>query len=316
MRHFTRDRSPFRVRLACVKHAASVQSEPESNSPVQICSKDLRWTEIRISKFLPVRYSLVNEPRRITRREAVVYAASFSLSTSFFSFRESFFAAPPGQLVGVKETYVSFSNPRQELFCHPGKFPSPSPLRTWPVRWRERLYAPFRPHRQAFFRKKFCILARSRRYLSPHAGRTRQDTGIPLCRFPVFRPTMPAFPLCRGTKHRVPFLLADQGRQAFTLRGEQKHGILLRKGGFQPTGIFPLRAPCPPFSRCPATKKGARRPPGHATSASCPTRHNFPAAPRDGDGPSPAFPYPRTGGPDGASSGRRSGRSCPPARPR
>ena len=93
MRHFTRDRSPFRVRLACVKHAASVQSEPESNSPVQICSKDLRWTEIRISKFLPVRYSLVNEPHRFTRREAVVYAASFSLSTSFFISRK-FFSRP------------------------------------------------------------------------------------------------------------------------------------------------------------------------------------------------------------------------------
>ena len=122
MRHFTRDRSPFRVRLACVKHAASVQSEPESNSPVQICSKDLRWTEIRISKFLPVRYSLVNEPHRFTRREAVVYAASFSLSTSFFSFsRKFFFAAPSGQLVGARETYVSFSNPRQELFLPSGK---------------------------------------------------------------------------------------------------------------------------------------------------------------------------------------------------
>ena len=94
MRHFTRDRSPFRVRLACVKHAASVQSEPESNSPVQICSKDLRWTEIRISKFLPVRYSLVNEPHRFTRREAVVYAASLSLSTSFFSFSRKFFSRP------------------------------------------------------------------------------------------------------------------------------------------------------------------------------------------------------------------------------
>ena len=94
MRHFTRDRSPFRVRLACVKHAASVQSEPESNSPVQICSKDLRWTEIRISKFLPVRYSLVNEPHRFTRREAVVYAASFSLSTSFFHFAKVFFSRP------------------------------------------------------------------------------------------------------------------------------------------------------------------------------------------------------------------------------
>ena len=154
MRHFTRDRSPFRVRLACVKHAASVQSEPESNSPVQICSKDLRWTEIRISKFLPVRYSLVNEPHRFTRREAVIYAASFSLSTSFFIFAKVFFAAPSGQLVGARETYVSFSNPRQELFCHPGKFLFPPPFRTWPARWRERLYAPFRPHRQAFFRKK------------------------------------------------------------------------------------------------------------------------------------------------------------------
>ena len=94
MRHFTRDRSPFRVRLACVKHAASVQSEPESNSPVQICSKDLRWTEIRISKFLPVRYSLVNEPHRFTRREAIFYAASLSLSTSFFSFSRKFFSRP------------------------------------------------------------------------------------------------------------------------------------------------------------------------------------------------------------------------------
>ena len=158
MRHFTQDRSPFRVRLACVKHAASVQSEPESNSPVQICSKDLRWTEIRISKFLPVRYSLVNEPHRFTRREAVVYAASFSLSTSFFHFAKVFFAAPSGQLVGARETYVSFSNPRQELFCHPGKFLFPSPFRTWPARWRERLYAPFRSHRQAFFRKKFVVL--------------------------------------------------------------------------------------------------------------------------------------------------------------
>ena len=128
MRHFTRDRSPFRVRLACVKHAASVQSEPESNSPVQICSKDLRWTEIRISKFLPVRYSLVNEPHRFTRREAVVYAASFSLSTSFFISRKFFFAAPSGQLVGARETYVSFSNLRQELFLPSGKISFPVAL--------------------------------------------------------------------------------------------------------------------------------------------------------------------------------------------
>ena len=42
----------------------------------------------------------------------------------------------------------------KNFFCHPGKFLFPPPFRTWPARWRERLYAPFRPHRQAFFRKK------------------------------------------------------------------------------------------------------------------------------------------------------------------
>ena len=154
MRHFTRDRSPFRVRLACVKHAASVQSEPESNSPVQICSKDLRWTEIRISKFLPVRYSLVNEPHRFTRREAVVYAASFSLSTSFFISRKFFSRPRRGNSLARGRLMSHFQTRVKNFFCHPGKFLFPPPFRTWPARWRERLYAPFRPHRQAFFRKK------------------------------------------------------------------------------------------------------------------------------------------------------------------
>ncbi len=36
VRHFTRSRRNFHVRLACVRHAASVQSEPESNSPVKV----------------------------------------------------------------------------------------------------------------------------------------------------------------------------------------------------------------------------------------------------------------------------------------
>ena len=78
----------------------------------------------------------------------------FRCQQVFFIFAKVFFTAPSGQLVGARETYVSFSNPRQELFCHPGKFLFPSSFRTWPARWRERLYAPFRPHRQAFFRKK------------------------------------------------------------------------------------------------------------------------------------------------------------------
>ena len=128
MRHFTRDRSPFRVRLACVKHAASVQSEPESNSPVQICSKDLRWTEIRISKFLPVRYSLVNEPHRFTRREAVVYAASFSLSTSFFHFRESFFRGPVGATRWREGDLCLIFKPASRTFLPSGKISFPAAL--------------------------------------------------------------------------------------------------------------------------------------------------------------------------------------------
>ncbi len=34
--HFTQGRSPFHVRLACVRHAASVDSEPGSNSHVKV----------------------------------------------------------------------------------------------------------------------------------------------------------------------------------------------------------------------------------------------------------------------------------------
>src|SRR6476659_620205 len=36
VRHFTRGRSPFLVRLACVKPAANVRSEPGSNSPINL----------------------------------------------------------------------------------------------------------------------------------------------------------------------------------------------------------------------------------------------------------------------------------------
>ena len=128
MRHFTRDRSPFRVRLACVKHAASVQSEPESNSPVQICSKDLRWTEIRISKFLPVRYSLVNEPHRVTRREAVVYAASLSLSTSFFYFAKVLFRGPVGATRWREGDLCLIFKPASRTFLPSGKISFPVAL--------------------------------------------------------------------------------------------------------------------------------------------------------------------------------------------
>src|ERR1044072_4993753 len=41
VRHSTQDRSPFRVRLACVRHAASVDSEPGSNSQVDFLREPL-----------------------------------------------------------------------------------------------------------------------------------------------------------------------------------------------------------------------------------------------------------------------------------
>jgi hypothetical protein len=38
--HSTQGRSPFRVRLACIRHAASVDSEPGSNSHVKVVRSD------------------------------------------------------------------------------------------------------------------------------------------------------------------------------------------------------------------------------------------------------------------------------------
>src|SRR5262245_31675335 len=46
VRHFTGARSPFLVRLACVRPAANVRSEPGSNSPVNLkrrASEDARF---------------------------------------------------------------------------------------------------------------------------------------------------------------------------------------------------------------------------------------------------------------------------------
>ena len=189
MRHFTRDRSPFRVRLACVKHAASVQSEPESNSPVQICSKDLRWTEIRISKFLPVRYSLVNEPHRFTRREAVVYATSLSLSTSFFHFRESFFSRPRrgnslarGRFMSHFQTRVkNFFAIRENFFSRRLSDVASSLART-------ALCAFSTPPSSIFPQKILRICSMLTVYSIKHTEKTQKNVWIFLCHFPFSSP--------------------------------------------------------------------------------------------------------------------------------
>ena len=61
VRRSTQDRSPFLARLACVKHASSVQSEPGSNSPVKNCegltciARFLLYKSIRPTRYLIVK---------------------------------------------------------------------------------------------------------------------------------------------------------------------------------------------------------------------------------------------------------------------
>jgi hypothetical protein len=75
VRHFTRGRSPFLVRLACVRPAANVRSEPGSNSPVNLKSRTSARYTIQL-KQLPrdpnsvfsSRFSFQRPTRRDPRR--------------------------------------------------------------------------------------------------------------------------------------------------------------------------------------------------------------------------------------------------------
>ena len=86
------------ARLACVKHAASVQSEPESNSPVQVLYKilTLAGENRNLKDFLPTRYSLVNEPPGLP--------------------------APPDLSVGARSVYAPLRFRSQPFFSLPAKF--------------------------------------------------------------------------------------------------------------------------------------------------------------------------------------------------
>ena len=83
-------RRTFLARLACVKHAASVQSEPESNSPVQICCKDSRWHGNQNLKVLPTRSSLVNEPFAVSLGARGVFTLSRLACQLLFRFFRKF----------------------------------------------------------------------------------------------------------------------------------------------------------------------------------------------------------------------------------
>ncbi len=70
VRRSTQDRSPFLARLACVKHASSVQSEPGSNSPVKNCEGSTCIARFLLYKSIrPTRYLIVKDLGRSRRAE-------------------------------------------------------------------------------------------------------------------------------------------------------------------------------------------------------------------------------------------------------
>ena len=91
VRHSTQGRSPFLVRLACVRHAASVHSEPESNSPVTYNYKSnlvAHKTLIQVL-YAPTRYLFVKEETSLSTRIPTVKRF---FQAFFNSLREAFFA--------------------------------------------------------------------------------------------------------------------------------------------------------------------------------------------------------------------------------
>ena len=49
VRQFTRSRRNFLLRLACVKHAASVRPEPGSNSPLYVLFNRISFISLKVS---------------------------------------------------------------------------------------------------------------------------------------------------------------------------------------------------------------------------------------------------------------------------
>ena len=87
VRRSTQDRSPFLARLACVKHASSVQSEPGSNSPVKNCEGLTCIARILLYKFNSPN-SLFNCQRPWSLSQSGRGNSHFFplLSTTFFNF--------------------------------------------------------------------------------------------------------------------------------------------------------------------------------------------------------------------------------------
>ena len=88
VRRFTWGRSPFLARLACVRHAASVQSEPESNSPIKIIrdsALSLRPKRILLfanADFLPLLAIYLSKNRK-TKRKGTMHSQKKIVNKNF-----------------------------------------------------------------------------------------------------------------------------------------------------------------------------------------------------------------------------------------
>ena len=109
VRHSTQGRSPFRVRLACVRHAASVDSEPGSNSQVEF---RLREPLTSCSALTLCCFCLVSSP--VTREQLTLDGLVF------FAFPRSVAEASPCGKTSAPEArkslvctlYLVFKEPR------------------------------------------------------------------------------------------------------------------------------------------------------------------------------------------------------------
>ena len=117
VRHSTQGRSPFLVRLACVRHAASVHSEPESNSPVMYNCRAtlLLFINLIKSEFYLLQLAIyLSKILAFPARGERLYGPSFSPSSFFLSFFNS-----PSRSALRKGRVMSLtlsSNPGQLLF--------------------------------------------------------------------------------------------------------------------------------------------------------------------------------------------------------
>ena len=95
VRHFTRGRSPFLVRLACVRPAANVRSEPGSNSPVILksmhscCSISCfvysnYFSETRSLLLFAIQFSKTDKPAGPTEKVAPLELTTSPFGTARF----------------------------------------------------------------------------------------------------------------------------------------------------------------------------------------------------------------------------------------